>query len=165
MSQEPTPGTTDKDEQELRELIARLADSWAPGDAQAYGAEFTDDCDYVALDGTRFRGPTEPHAQLARLFDTVLKDTRLEGKLESVRFLTPEVAVVHWTGSVACPGSSRCSAAGNPGRRWWWCGATGAGRPPPSRTAGCARCPSTASLCAGDTVHPLARRTGTTHPR
>jgi uncharacterized protein (TIGR02246 family) len=58
MSQQPTLGTIDKDEQEIRELIARLADSWARGDAQAYGAEFTDDCDYVAFDGTCYRGPS-----------------------------------------------------------------------------------------------------------
>jgi uncharacterized protein (TIGR02246 family) len=109
MTQQPTPATTqqneqnEQNEQEIRALIARLADSWARGDAQAYGAEFTDDCDYVAFDGTRYRGPTEPSTHLARLFDTVLKDTRLESNVESVRFLTPQVAVVHWTGSVAYP--------------------------------------------------------------
>ncbi len=107
MTQQPTPGTTDKDEQEIRELMARLSGSWARGDAQAYGAEFTDDCDYVAFDGTRFRGPTEPHTHLARLFDTVLKGSRLEGEVESVRFVTPQVAVVHWTGSVAYPWQQR----------------------------------------------------------
>jgi hypothetical protein len=37
----------------------------------------------------------------------VLKDSRLEGEVESVRFLTPEVAVVHWTGSVAYPWQRR----------------------------------------------------------
>lgn len=31
----------------------------------------------------------------------MLKDTRLEGEIESVRFLAPQVAVAHWTGSVA----------------------------------------------------------------
>lgn len=107
MNQESATGATDKDEQEIRALMARLADSWVRGDAQAYGAEFTDDCDYVAFDGTRFRGPAEPSTHLTRLFDTVLKDSRLEGEVESVRFVTPEVAVVHWTGSVAYPWQQR----------------------------------------------------------
>lgn len=107
MSDESVPSATDKDEREIRKLMARLSDSWARGDAQAYGAEFTDDCDYVAFDGTRFRGPAEPATHLARLFDTVLKDSRLQGEVESVRFLTPEVAVVHWTGSVAYPWQQR----------------------------------------------------------
>jgi len=107
MTQQSAPGVTQQDEQEIRELMARLAGSWARGDAQAYGAEFTDDCDYVAFDGTRFRGPTEPHDHLTRLFDTVLQGSRLEGDVESVRFLTPQVAVVHWTGSVAYPWQQR----------------------------------------------------------
>lgn len=106
MDQPSVPASTEG-EREIRDLIDRLSESWARGDAGSYGAEFTDDCDYVAFDGTRFRGPSEPHAHLARLFDSVLKGTRLEGEVESVRFLTPEVAVVHWTGSVAYPWNKR----------------------------------------------------------
>jgi uncharacterized protein (TIGR02246 family) len=107
MSQETQPGASGNDEREIRELVDRLSDSWARGDAQAYGAEFTEDCDYVAFDGVRLRGPTEPHTHLARLFGTVLKDSRLEGEVESVRFAAPDVAVVHWTGSVAYPWQQR----------------------------------------------------------
>ena len=107
MNQETAPPASERDEQEIRELMDRLSDSWARGDAQAYGAEFTEDCDYVAFDGTRFRGPTEPQTHLAHLFDTVLKDSRLEGEAESVRFVTPDAAVVHWTGSVAYPWQER----------------------------------------------------------
>jgi uncharacterized protein (TIGR02246 family) len=99
----------EKDDREVRDLIDRLTDSWARGDAQAYAAEFTEDCDYVAFDGSRFRGPAEPGEHLARLFDTVLKDSRLEGEVESVRFVTPDVAVVLWTGSVAYPWQQRVS--------------------------------------------------------
>ena len=47
----------------------------------------------VAFDGTRFRGPSEPEAHLARLFDTVLYGSRLEGEVESVRFVATDVAV------------------------------------------------------------------------
>src|SRR5918995_5137775 len=101
MNQDTVPPSTEKDEREIRELMERLSDSLARGDAQAYGAEFTEDCDYVAFDGTRFRGPSEPQTHLARLFDTVLMDSRLEGEVESVRFVSPDAAVVHWTGSVA----------------------------------------------------------------
>ena len=109
MNQDTVPPSTEKDEREIRELMERLSDSWARGDAQAYGAEFTEDCDYVAFDGTRFRGPSEPQTHLARLFDTVLKDSRLEGEVESVRFVSPDAAVVHWTGSVAYPWQERVS--------------------------------------------------------
>ena len=109
MNQEAMQQATEVDDREIRELMDRLSDGWARGDAQGYAAEFTEDCDYVAFDGTRFRGPTEPGKHLARLFDTVLKDSRLEGEVESVRFVTPDVAVVHWTGSVAYPWQQRVS--------------------------------------------------------
>lgn len=62
MSQQPTPGTTDKDEQEIRELIARPADSWACGDAQAYGAEFTDDCDTSPSTASDTAVPANPRS-------------------------------------------------------------------------------------------------------
>jgi len=107
MNQQAVPAASQEDESEIAELIGRLSESWSRGDAEAYGAEFTDDCDYVAFDGTRFRGPSEPQAHLARLFDTVLKDSRLEGEVESVLFVAPDVAVVHWTGSVAYPWQRR----------------------------------------------------------
>jgi hypothetical protein len=54
------PPASERDEQEIRELMDRLSDSWARGDAQAYGAEFTEDCDYVAFDGTRFAVQPSP---------------------------------------------------------------------------------------------------------
>ena len=115
---------TDKDEREVRQLVDRLSENWARGDAQAYGAEFTDDCDYVAFDGMQFRGPTEPTEHLAQLFDTVLKDSRLEGEVESVRFVTPDAAVVHWTGSVAYPWQQRAKRRSLPGKHWSSCAAT-----------------------------------------
>ena len=101
-----SPAAT-SDEQEIRAHVDRLSESWRRGDGRAYAAEFTDDCDYVAFDGTRFRGPSEPEAHLARLFDTVLYGSRLEGEVESVRFVATDVAVVHWTGSVAYPWHKR----------------------------------------------------------
>ncbi|MGH3342847.1 MAG: SgcJ/EcaC family oxidoreductase [Carbonactinosporaceae bacterium] len=107
MSDPSAAHQVEEDELAIRELVTRLSQSWTRGDAHAYGAEFTEDCDYVAFDGTRFRGPAEPGAHLARLFDTVLKDSRLEGAVESVRFVAPDVAVVHWTGSVAYPWQQR----------------------------------------------------------
>lgn len=103
MNQRTVTVGTEQDEREIRQLIARLSESWARGDAHAYAAEFTEDCDYVAFDGTRFRGPTEPETHLARLYNTVLTGSRLEGEVESVRFITADVAVAHWTGSVAYP--------------------------------------------------------------
>jgi uncharacterized protein (TIGR02246 family) len=69
------------------------------GDAPAYHADFTDDADYVAFDGPR-RSTADTIRSHENLFRTVLHGGRLTGQVESVRFVTPDVAVAHLTGSV-----------------------------------------------------------------
>jgi uncharacterized protein (TIGR02246 family) len=89
-----------QDEREIRALVEHMFDSWGRGDAVAYHADFTDDADYVSFDGSR-RGKADSISSHRNLFRTVLHGSRLEGEVESVRFVTPDVAVVHLTGSVA----------------------------------------------------------------
>ncbi len=89
-----------QDEREIRALVDRMFDSWRRGDATAYHADFTDDADYVSFDGSR-RGREESISSHHNLFRTVLHGSRLVGEVESVRFVTSDVAVVHLTGSVA----------------------------------------------------------------
>ena len=45
------------------------------------------------------------------LFRTVLYGSRLTGEVESVRFVTPDVAVVHLTGSVVEGKAALCNRA------------------------------------------------------
>jgi uncharacterized protein (TIGR02246 family) len=124
-----------QDEREIRALVDRMFDSWGRGDAVAYHADLTDDADYVAFDGSR-RSTADSIRSHENLFRTVLYGSRLTGQVESVRFVTPDVAVVHLTGSVVEAGASSCAGGGCPARPWWWCGATAAGRSPPSTTPG-----------------------------
>jgi uncharacterized protein (TIGR02246 family) len=53
----------------------------------------------VAFDGSR-RNKADSIASHENLFRTVLYGSRLTGAVESIRFVTPDVAVVHLTGSV-----------------------------------------------------------------
>jgi len=91
-----TPG---QDEREIRALVDGMFDAWRRGDAAAYHADLTDDADYVSFDGSR-RGKADSISSHANLFPTVLYGSRLVGEVESVRFLTPDVAVVHLLGSI-----------------------------------------------------------------
>ncbi len=80
-------------------MVERTFAAWGRGDAAAYVADFTDDSDYVAFDGVRqSKGETERSHR--ELFAGPLYGTRLEGSVEAVRFVTPDVAVVHATGAV-----------------------------------------------------------------
>jgi uncharacterized protein (TIGR02246 family) len=95
------------DEQQIRAIWDRMAKTWTKNDARGYALEFTEDSDYVAFEGTRLRGRDANEQHHRRLFETVLKGTRLEGEVESVRFLGPDVAVMHLVGAVIFPWQRR----------------------------------------------------------
>ncbi|HEY8373492.1 MAG TPA: SgcJ/EcaC family oxidoreductase [Pseudonocardiaceae bacterium] len=90
-----------REETRIREVFERAARAWTRNDAAAYAAEFAEDSDYVAFDGTRVRGREGNRRLHEELFRTVLYGTRMVGEIESIRFLGPDVAVLHATGSVA----------------------------------------------------------------
>ena len=87
----------------LNELFDRMCAAWTAGDAAAYGACFTEDSDYVSYDGTHARGRQAMVANHDRLFRGVLTGSALVGRVESTRYLRPDVAVLHATGSVLMP--------------------------------------------------------------
>jgi uncharacterized protein (TIGR02246 family) len=94
--------TTDTtvDDRELRALFDRMCATWSAGDAEGYGACFTEDCDYVAFDGYREKGRAAVVESHGKLFAGVLYGSALVGSVEDVRHLDDDVAVVHATGSV-----------------------------------------------------------------
>lgn len=91
------------DDRELRALYARLLDAWTRGDARAYGAVFTADVDYVPFDGSRSVGRDEVVDNHDRLFRGVLAGSALIGEVESIRYVHPDVVVLHTLGSVMMP--------------------------------------------------------------
>lgn len=102
------------DEAAVRRLFQQLIACWNRGDGSAYAALFTEDSDYVAFDGTHFRGRQVNADNHQRLFDTFLKGSTLEGQeINRLRFLTPDVALMHTTGTVKLRWQSRPA----PGRR------------------------------------------------
>ncbi|MGH3332859.1 MAG: SgcJ/EcaC family oxidoreductase [Nocardioidaceae bacterium] len=88
---------------ELHALFERMCTTWTAGDAQGYGACFTEDSDYVSYDGALARGLIPMVESHDRLFRGVLKESALVGDLESIRYLRPDVAILHATGSVLMP--------------------------------------------------------------
>lgn len=88
------------DAEQLTALFARMCRAWTDGDADAYGACFTDDCDYVSFDGSRSHGRATVVRDHDTLFSGVLHGSSLVGEVESVRFLSDDVAVLHGTGAV-----------------------------------------------------------------
>ena len=107
MNQETTIHQTD--EAKIRTLFEDLLCDWGRGDGGAYGSRFTEDADYVAFDGTRTIGRTEIATSHQLLFDKYLKGSRLTGEIQSVKFLGPDVALVHATGNTLMRGKTEPS--------------------------------------------------------
>lgn len=93
-------GVRQTDDQELKALFQRLCQAWIDGDAAAYGACFTADCDYVSFDGTRAQRRDQVIESHDKLFRGVLFGSALVGQVESIRYVATDVAVLHGTGSV-----------------------------------------------------------------
>jgi uncharacterized protein (TIGR02246 family) len=89
------------------DLTRRMESAWNEADGEAYSATFTDDSDYIAFDGTHLKGRqanARHHQNLFDSVDSVLKGSRsaFEGE-PAVRFVAPDVAVVHAMGSILLP--------------------------------------------------------------
>ena len=73
---------------------------------QGSGEVFAEDGDLIGFDGTHLKGRQEIARFHQPLFKTHLKGTRLIGQVTSVRFLSPEVALMHAVGGTVMRGKS-----------------------------------------------------------
>nr|BBH87925.1 hypothetical protein KTC_26760 [Thermosporothrix sp. COM3] len=94
------------DEQAIRSLYQQLIDAWNNGDGQAYGAVFTEDASYVDVTGTNTQGRHAISASHQHMFQTFLKGSQLVATITSIRFLRPDVALLHVLGNTLLPGQT-----------------------------------------------------------
>jgi uncharacterized protein (TIGR02246 family) len=94
------------DEDAIRALYQQLMDGWNRGSGEAFAATFAEDDELVGFDGTHLKGRQEIASFHQQLFDTYVKGSRLVGKIRSVRFLTPDVAVMHTVGGTIMAGQT-----------------------------------------------------------
>jgi uncharacterized protein (TIGR02246 family) len=101
--------TNPADEAAVRGLYRQLMDAWNRGSGDAFAAVFTQEGELVAFDGTHFKGHNEIAPLHQQLFDKWMKGTRLVGQVKDVRFLSPDVAVMHAVGGTVMPGKAEPS--------------------------------------------------------
>lgn len=87
-------------------LYKQLMEGWNIGIGQAFAEPFSPDADLVGFDGTHIRGRAQIAEFHQKLFDTYVKGSRLVGKIRSVRFLSPNISIVHAVGSTVMAGQS-----------------------------------------------------------
>jgi uncharacterized protein (TIGR02246 family) len=86
------------DEAALRENVKYLETGWNTKSGAVFAKPFAEDADYVVINGMYFKGRAAIEAAHQRIFDTIFKDTTISLTVKQVRFLRPDVAVVHVNG-------------------------------------------------------------------
>lgn len=86
------------DETAIHDLYQRMLDAW--GDSEAYASFFTPDADYIYGAGGVQHGLKEIIEGHDVAFSAWARNSSLEGRIERLRFLTPDVAVVLGYGHV-----------------------------------------------------------------
>ena len=97
------------DEAAVRAVYQQFMDAWNQGSGTALAAVFTEDGDLVGFDGTHFEGRQQIAPFHQQLFDKWLKGSRLVGEVKDVRFLSPDVALMHAVGGTVMRGKSEPS--------------------------------------------------------
>jgi uncharacterized protein (TIGR02246 family) len=92
----------DADEAAIRALLDRQIQSWDAGDPIAYASAYAREGDCVSFLGSHYRGREAIAASCEvpradSLFKRLLRGVRLNLEITHLRFLTPDVVVVHAT--------------------------------------------------------------------
>ena len=90
----PTRGTRE-DEEAIRKVIAEMTAGFNSHDARASTRMYMPDANLVTVRGERFLGTTEFEKGLASIFATRAREATHRTLNVSVRFIRPDVAVVH----------------------------------------------------------------------
>lgn len=86
------------DEAAMRAAVKQLEHGWNTKSGATFAKPFAEDADYVVINGIYIKGRAIIESQHQRIFDTIYKDTTLSLAVQQIRFLRPDVAVVHVKG-------------------------------------------------------------------
>jgi uncharacterized protein (TIGR02246 family) len=93
-----------RDEAAIHGVYQQLLYGWNTGSGEVFASPFSAEADFIAFDGTQFKGRQEIAAFHQQLFDTFVRGTRLVGKVRSIRFVTDQVALVIAVGGTVLRG-------------------------------------------------------------
>lgn len=83
------------DETAIRASVQQMEDGWNTKSGALFAKPFAEDADYVVIDGFYLKGRAILDTAHQRIFDTVYKETTLKMTIKNIRYLRPDVAVVH----------------------------------------------------------------------
>ncbi|MYM90823.1 SgcJ/EcaC family oxidoreductase [Rugamonas sp. FT82W] len=93
----PAQAAPSDDELAIQQAESRWQDAWNRHDMDALSSLFTDDADFVQVNGRRWVGPAEIKKNHALVHEMMFKDSVWTNLKLDVRFLKPDVAIAHQT--------------------------------------------------------------------
>ena len=91
------------DESAMREAVKQMETGWNTKSGATFAKPFAEDADYVIINGSYIKGRAVIESTHQRIFDTIFKDTTVSLTVQQIRFLRPDVAVVHVKGQRTSP--------------------------------------------------------------
>lgn len=88
------PGPSEADSASIKQVFADFYENFSRHDAHATAMTFAADGDFTNMRGVHRRGRKDIEAWFASLFSGNLKDAQRTDIVRSIRFFTPDVAVV-----------------------------------------------------------------------
>lgn len=96
-------GTNPADEVAIRENVSQMEAGWNRKQAELFARPFAADADYVVINGRYLQGRALIEQAHRQVFATAFKNTTIRLTVKQIRFLRPDVAVVHVTGHRDAP--------------------------------------------------------------
>lgn len=109
MTSQTAQTITSTDESAIRDFLRQMIDAWNRGSGEGFAAPFSETADFLTFEGTHLKGREEIAAFHQQAFDTVVKGTCLEGEVNFVRFVNPQLALMHVVIRVILAGQTETS--------------------------------------------------------
>ena len=87
--------TESKDEAMIRANVEQMVKGWNMKSGAEFAKPFAENSDYVVINGMHVKGRADNAKSHQQIFDTIYKNSNLVSTVKQIRFLRPDVAVVH----------------------------------------------------------------------
>lgn len=103
------------DEAAIRQIIKQVETGWNANSGKEFAAPFAENADYVIVNEKYIRGREAIDKGHQQIFDTIYKGSRNAATIKQIRFLRPDVSVVHveWNLNFKAGGEDRKGRAFN----------------------------------------------------
>ena len=97
--------TMTPDEAAIRENVKQMEAGWNAKSGASFAKPFAADADYVVINGMHITGYDAIEKNHQQIFDTIYKNTTVTLTVKQIKFLRPDVALVHVSGHRDSPQS------------------------------------------------------------